>query len=236
MDTDINFFAINDEPSKSHFKTNQVFYYSSPNEAIIFGNFTLEECSRYQEINTTTSTVHSNKHAPLPYPLSPSYFRQLQCIRCGYSSHSIENCVARRNIYGEFIACPSPLRQKIAMFPVSTSTSSISPVHSDVHYYNHHLITHHPGDKTDYSEFVFSEDEVREWIDDQQMLFVPPLPPVEPFHQVVYVPMIVENNSTQSVRTLRVAYYEQEIINYALMCNYAMTNYMFGGNMQIGYP
>lgn len=230
METDINFFATIDENS-SRVKTDVVYY--TPTEAIVFGSFTPEECSKYQGLQMAPPATYNIRQLPPRPSLSPSYFRQIQCARCGYSSHTIENCIARRNIYGEFIMYPAP-KQKFTTFPISPHTS---PPSSETHYYNHHLIrqSQHPSDKTDYTQFIFTEDEVIEWIDEERTLMSPPLPPTEPFQQVVYVPMIVENHSAQSSPSLRIPYYEEDIINYAMMCSYAMANYMFAGNMYPSY-
>ncbi|MEX0594905.1 MAG: hypothetical protein WD512_00260, partial [Candidatus Paceibacterota bacterium] len=240
METNINFFAIIDETASTQFvKANKVVYYTHPNETILFGNFTPEECSKYQGVQVTaasslTETKFINKPVSLPYPLTPSYFRPFQCSRCGYSSHTMENCVARRNIFGEFISHTSPMKNCGQFRMAPSSPPPKSSTYSETHYYNNHLIQNvqHPSDKTDYSQFVFTADDIYDWTCEQQSSSVlhPLLPPAStsPF-QVVYVPMIIQNHAAQyDPVVVGSIYSEQDIIDYSLRCNYAMTNYMFG--------
>lgn len=221
METEFNFFAIIDE-TKTKTKS-QAVYYTNPNEAIIFGNFTLEECAKAQ-------CVPINRHYvnyPVPPPL---YFRHpIPCSRCGYFSHSSEKCVARRNYYGELIRShPSTPTNKPARTFKMYPTSPVA-AHNEIHYYNNHLIKNGgcDGDKTDYSQFVFTSDDIRDWIEEQEQntLFVPPLPPIqpEPVH-VVYVPVIINNHPARYAPIVMPS--SDQDIDYMLRYNYAMTDYM----------
>lgn len=221
METEFNFFAIIDETTTTKTKTKtQAVYYTNPNEAIIFGNFTLEECAKAQCVSINRHLVN------YPMPPPPLYFRQpISCSRCGYFSHAAEKCVARRNYYGEIIySHPSTPKKKPAfnMYP-----SSPVAAHNEIHYFNNHLIKNGgcDGDKTDYSQFVFTSDDIRDWIEEQHTLFVPPLPPIqpEPIH-VVYVPVIINNHPGRYAPIVMPS--SDQDIDYMLRYNYAMTGYM----------
>lgn len=225
METEFNFFAIIDETTtttKSKSKSNtKVVYYTNPNEVIIFGNFTLEECCVAQ-------CVPINRHS-VNYPLHPLYFRQpIPCSRCGYFSHVVEKCVAKRNYYGELIHSRPFIPTKKHAFKMYPS----SPVsaHNEIHYYNNHLIKNRgcDGDNTDYNQFVFTSDDICDWIEEQEQntLFVPPhhlTTQAEPVH-VVYVPVIINNHPPRYAPIVMPS--SDQDIEYMLRYNYAMTGYM----------
>jgi len=220
METEFNFFAIIDETTTK--SKAQTVYYTNPNEAIIFGNFTLDECCVAQCVQINNNVVRN-----IPPPL---YFRQpIPCSRCGYFSHAAEKCVAKRNYYGEIIhSHPSTPTKKHAfkMYP-----SSPVAAHNEIHYYNHHLIKNGGwnGDKTDYSQFVFTSDDICDWIEEQEQntLFILPqhhlITQAEPIH-VVYVPVIINNRPTRYAPIV-IPSTDQDI-GYMLRYNYAMTDYM----------
>lgn len=211
METEINFFAI-DEPNTSPRK---FYHYIDADPVTVFGSFTLDECAKYQGVTN---------HADSTYFIQP-----IPCSRCGYTNHTIEKCVARRNVHRELILSPptTPKKSRNLLYPVSPSNS---PRHNEVHYYNSHLIKKngwHHADKTDYNQFVFSYDELQEWIEEEQE---------QPHHyneynldtqnefQVVYVPLLVKKH--QSIIIPR--FTEQQEIDYALKYNYAVSEYMLG--------
>jgi hypothetical protein len=219
---DINFYAIIDETAVP---TKEVVYYTNVNEAIVFGNFTLEECSLAQCITrpASTSVATQTTNDLLPnYPVPPPlYFRQpIPCTRCGHLSHTVDKCVAKWNINGERIHPTTPKKNKFEVYPPT------SPSHT--HYYNTHLIKNGwcEQDNTDYNDFIFTSDDVYQWIDEQQDLFVPQLPPVAPEPaKVVYVPVVVRNKPYYAPVVIPSP--DQEI-DYILRYNYAMTDYMLG--------
>lgn len=226
--TEINFYAINyDAVPKT--VPSEVIYYTNPNEAIVFGNFTLEECALAQGIptktasSTTTATIGTqttNKSPNYPVP-PPLYFRQpVTCSRCGHLSHTVDRCVAKWNINGERI--PTTPTKRNQMYPLLP----LSPSRNETHYYNTHLVNNVCSeDKIDYNQFVFTTEEVYDWIDEQHELFVPPLPPVAPEPaQIVYVPIVVRNK-TRYAPVMIPTTPDQEI-DYILRYNYAMTDYM----------
>lgn len=92
---------------------------SSNSSWFIFGSFTDKECMEIQ---------------------NPPFRKR--CIRCGYTSHTIENCVAARHKSGEYIGYP-------LMYPrsPSRSTSEVS-----------NIIRLRPGD------FIFNISELRDWM------------------------------------------------------------------------
>lgn len=230
MNTEINFYAIIDEAVPKTVPS-EVVYYTNPNEAIVFGNFTLEECSLAQGIKTktasskTTATIGTQTTNDFPnYPVAPPlYFRQpIPCSRCGHLSHTVDKCVAKWNINGERIST-TPTKQNY-MYPPSTP---ISPSRNNTQYYNTHLVKNVcSDDKTDYNQFIFTSEEVYDWIDEQHELFVPPMPPVpsEPV-QIVYVPIVVRNKTRYA--PVMIPTPDQEM-DYILRYNYAMTDYMIG--------
>lgn len=64
----------------------------------IFGSFTEKECIEIQNFkNDSLSSV---------FTTNLSYHPRRRCFRCGYNSHTIENCVARRHRSGEYIGYP----------------------------------------------------------------------------------------------------------------------------------
>ena len=211
METEINFFAINNEPTPFHCKFNH--YVDSP--VTVFGSFTFDECAKIQGV---TNIAYTFIQQPIP------------CSRCGYTNHSIEKCVARRNVHRELILSPPTTPEKsrnMLLYPVSPSNS---PRHNDVHYYNPQLIKNgwHSADKTDYNQFMFSHDEVQDWIEEEQHLQQPHYyehsPDIQNEFQVVYVPLLVKKH--QSIISSRLT--EQQEICYALKYNYAVTEYMMG--------
>lgn len=227
MTTDINFYAIIDEDSHKTVLS-EVVYYTNPNEVIVFGNFTIDECSEVQSaipIKTTPTTatigIQTNNDYPLPPPL---YFRQpIPCSRCGHLSHTVDKCVAKWNINRERIPTTPTKRQIFHKSPSPTS-----PGRNDAYYYNSRLIQNGwcDSDKTDYNDFIFTSEEVYDWIEEQHELFIPPLPPVaiEPV-QVVYVPIVVRKKTHYA--PVMIPTHDQEI-DYILRYNYAMTDYMLG--------
>lgn len=228
---DINFYAIIDETA-SMSPPKKKIYYTNPNVAIVFGSFTQKECSEAQGVPepTSTSTIGTQTSSDLlsNFPVPPAlYFRQpIPCTRCGHLGHNIEKCVARRNIHGEFIKQSPTSPNKFKIYPQSPPTSPSRG--GDTHYYNTHLIQNGwcNSDKTDYTQFVFTQDEVDDWIEEQHELFVPPPRPVsaEPA-QVVYVPFLIRNQTRYAPVMIPSA--DQEV-DYILRYNYAMTDYMLG--------
>lgn len=229
MNTEINFYAIIDETETG---PSEIVYYTNPNEAIVFGNFSLEECYQAQIIknqtrtSSTTSTIGTQTNDYPNYPVPPLlYFRQpIPCSRCGHLSHTIDKCVAKWNINRERIPTTPKKVNKNQLYPPT------SPTHNDIHYYNTHLVKNGwcESDKTDYNQFIFTPEEVYEWIDEQQDLFVPPLPPVPvcpEFVEVVYVPIVVRNKTRYA--PVAIPSPDQEV-DYILRYNYAMTDYMMG--------
>lgn len=235
MTPDINFYAIIDEIAP----VKQVVYYTNPNQAIVFGNFTLEESSIAQGVPRPTSisvaTQTTNEILPnYPVPPPPLYFRKpIPCSRCGHLSHTVENCVAKWNVNGERIPPTTP-KKLTQMYP---QTPPISPSHSETHYYNTHLIQNArcEQDKTDYTQFIFNSEDIYDWIEEQQETFVPPLPtsapPPEP-PQVVYVPFVIRNKTRYAPVVIPSA--DQEV-DYILRYNYAMTDYMLGRQAAYAY-
>lgn len=237
MTANINFYAIIDETTKTT-PEEKVVYYTNPNEVIIFGNFTPEECSVVQgipapEISSTTYTSIGTQTTPdlinflVPPPL---YFNPpIPCSRCGYFSHTLDKCVAKRNVHGEFIVSHSTSKKadKFKMY----QTPPISPARN-TQYYNAHLIQNGrcEGDKTDYTQFVFTSDEIYDWIEEQHERFVPPLPdtnyPTPTNTQVVYMPLLMKNRRTRYIPVV-IPSPDQEI-DYILRYNYAITDYMIG--------
>lgn len=147
----------------SHLTTTIVFH--SP-IFVIFGDFTPEECSNYQS-GTMSPSHQQPQHVTSQSPQAYShYYYDFPCQRCGYHSHKIENCVARRNRWGELIEFRTPLKKKNIMFPVSPKSAYNSPV-----YYNHHLSLTGwcQSDKTNYNDFVFSDEEIKEWEDEDKI-------------------------------------------------------------------
>lgn len=206
----------------------------------MFGSFTLEECSRAQglprpastsTISVATQTINDLPNYPVPPPLC---FRQppIPCSRCGHFSHTLDKCVAKWNVNGERIPPATPTKQ---MYPHSPP---ISPSRiNDVHYYNNHLIKNAwcGADKTDYNQFVFTQEDIYDWIDEQQELFVPPLPSTDPIPeqpQVVYVPFVIRNKTRYAPVVIPSP--DQEI-DYILRYNYAMTDYMLGRQAAYAY-
>ena len=212
METEINFFAIDDTNTSPR----KFYHYVQADTVTVFGSFTLDECAKYQGV--TTNFAHTYFIQPIP------------CSRCGYTNHSIEKCVARRNVHRELILSPPSTPKKIRnmLYPESPSNA---PRHNEVHYYNSHLIKNgwHHADKTDYNQFVFSPDEVQEWIEEEQQHLQPHyynqhnLDAQNDF-QVVYVPLLVKKH--QAIVAPR--FTEQQEIDYALNYNYAVTEYMLG--------
>lgn len=227
--TDINFYAIIEDDKSFP----PVVYYTNPDEVIVFGSFSIGECQRFQGITpttpkkTTVSTQTTLNGSVYPLPSSLYYSQPIPCSRCGHMSHQIDQCVARRNINGERIIdrhYSTPKKtDKYKIYPQSPTSPT-----NDIHYYNTHIIQNGwcEGDKTDYNDFVFTSDDVYDWIDEQQQLFVPPLPPVEPEQPtVVYVPITFRNKTRYA--PVMIPSPDQEI-EYILRYNYAMTNYMIG--------
>lgn len=232
MTPDINFYAINDNTA-SNTPSEKVVYYTNPNEAIVFGNFTLEECAQAQKtprptsISVATQTTDHLLNYPIPPPL---YFRQpIPCSRCGHLSHTVDKCVAKWNINRERIPYTTP---KKAMYPSQSPPISPNSRANDIHYYNTHIHNEwSSSDKTKYNQFVFSSDDINEWIDEQQELFVPPLPSTEPETDkphIVYIPLLIRNRTRYASVVIPTA--DQEI-DYILRYNYAMTDYMLGRQM-----
>lgn len=58
----------------------------------VFGSFTDKECLDIQIIKTHSRSITLNSSPP-----------RRRCFRCGYNSHTIENCVATRHRTGEYI-------------------------------------------------------------------------------------------------------------------------------------
>jgi len=132
---------------------------------IIFGDFTPEECYRIQnQHHHRLSLLSSSSSSVIKDNSAPFVYYNLSCLRCGYNSHTIERCVARRNIYGERIGWATPPRRHI---PRQTLPSS--PTHNGTVYYNQQIPLNNwcEADKTDYTQFVFSEEEVQEWIEEE---------------------------------------------------------------------
>jgi len=213
METEINFFAIDE----TNISLRTFYHYVDAVPVTVFGSFTLDECAKYQGV--TTNFAHTYFIQPIP------------CSRCGYTNHSIEKCVARRNVHQELILSPptTPKKSRNMLYPVSPSNS---PRHNDndVHYYNPQLIKNgwHSADKTDYNQFMFSHDDVQEWIEEEQHLQQPHYyehsPDIQNEFQVVYVRLLVKKH--QSIISPRLT--EQQEICYALKYNYAVTEYMMG--------
>ena len=236
--TEINFYAIIDKRASTSPPKERI-YYTNPNVAIVFGSFTMKECSEAQgvpEPTTSTSTIgtQTSNHLLSNFPVPPTfYLRQpVPCTRCGHLGHNIERCVAKRNIHGEFIKQPPSSPDKFKMYPPSPPTSPSRG--GDTHYYNTHLFHGWcESDKTDYNEFVFTQDEVEDWIDEQHELFVPPLPsvPSDPA-QVVYVPFLIRNQTRYAQVMIPSA--DQEV-DYILRYNYSMSDYMLGRQASYAY-
>ena len=161
-DEDIVFgdFTTDDQDILTKKTTHATASFTCPPEKkkfILFGDFSPEECSMIQ-----TGTY------PLPIcstpPQSPSHnniYHDLPCSRCGYHSHTVEKCVARRNRYGELIQPFTPKKTNISLFPSSPVSPTTGPV-----YYNTHLMKKLLGDNTDYTQFKFTEEDINEWTED----------------------------------------------------------------------
>lgn len=115
------------------------------NTWFIFGSFTEKECMEIQNFKTgsLTSTFTTNISSP----------PRRRCFRCGYNSHTIENCVATRHRSGEYIGYPS--------FPPSSPSQRF------------HYISYPPSPCISSSEplkylrqgdFIFDISELREWM------------------------------------------------------------------------
>ena len=117
------------------------YYSGEKNTLVIFGDFSPFECASIQTgLNQETQ----------PQVQVANIYYDIPCGRCGYHSHSVDKCVARRNRYGELIRVP----KKYNLPP-------LSPI-----YYNTHLSL--TGDKTDYAQFKFTKEEVEEWIEEDK--------------------------------------------------------------------
>lgn len=143
--------------SKYEKKDNSVYKPSVKNSSggifIIFGDFTPEECFNFQRPDH--DLMRRDKSSPT------NVYYHVPCIRCGYHSHTIDKCVARRNRYGELIWTPSQ-HKMVYRLPSS-------PIHANAPvYYNQHISLNNwcIADKTDYTQFVFSEEDVQEWIEE----------------------------------------------------------------------
>lgn len=122
---------------------------------IIFGDFTPEECFNIQRQEDQFICRSVFNQTPI------NVYNPVPCIRCGYHSHTVDKCVARRNRYGELIWAPS--HQKNFRHPSSPMRMN-APV-----YYNQHIPINNwcTADKTDYTQFVFSEEDVQDWIEEE---------------------------------------------------------------------
>lgn len=121
---------------------------------IVFGDFTPEECFNIQKKYHSHTMISSVKKMR-------SIYYELPCMRCGYHSHRVNKCVARRNRYGEWIDdWKTPKRRIIPTSPTYVNR----PI-----YYNQHIPLNNwcIADKTDYTEFIFSEKEIQEWIEEE---------------------------------------------------------------------
>jgi len=138
---------------------------------IVFGDFTYEECLAIQcpnkVVNVSKNTNASLAERHINYPLyshlpmhSVNMFYDIPCARCGYHSHTLDKCIAKRNRYGEFIKSP-----KKSLIPISPTSSPRYTADGPI-YYNQHISLNgwSPHDKTDYTQFFFSEKDVQDWI------------------------------------------------------------------------
>jgi hypothetical protein len=147
-----------------------VFASNSSNieQIILFGDFTYEECltvhCQNMGINipkNNTSRVESSLY--YSHSEQVNIFYDIPCARCGYHSHTIDKCFAKRNRYGEFIN-KTLKKNKKSIIPISPTAS---PRYTDGPvYYNQHISLNDwsPSDKTDYSQFLFTEEDIQEWI------------------------------------------------------------------------
>jgi hypothetical protein len=148
-------------PSKSRTSVS-----TGKNISVIFGDFTPAECAKIQlglhlhlQEETTTQVQQ-----PSPTYNNNTYYNS-PCSRCGYHSHTVDRCVARRNRYGELIHMYTSNKQRpINIFSVSPPLSPPGPV-----YYNTHLINNRwcSDDKTNYMQFKFTEEHIQELVEDQ---------------------------------------------------------------------
>lgn len=111
---------------------------------ILFGDFTLQECSIYQSSSSSSSLSLSSSSSSSSR--QSSYNKYKSCERCGYYSHKVENCIAKRNIYGEFI----DIQKKRYNYPLLPLNGWCV------------------ADKTNYNDFIFSEEEIQEWEEEDQ--------------------------------------------------------------------
>lgn len=114
---------------------------------VVFGSFTDEECMKIQDLTTTSSLSRSPRtrtHVP----------PRKRCFRCGYNSHTIENCVATRHRSGEYIGYPGSV--SIPSYPrVQTHFNPHYPSSPSTSSGFSNLI---PGD------FIFNISDLREWM------------------------------------------------------------------------
>lgn len=131
----------------------------SPN-AILFGDFTEEDCAKIQLNPYPSSLIQSPPHHSLS-PTTPRNYKKRYCFRCGYASHTIEKCVAVRHKTGEYIGYPYYSHSPSPSHPPSPSSShSHSPFESQLFnpYPPEHQHLIRPGD------FVFNISELRDWM------------------------------------------------------------------------
>ena len=191
---------------------------STRSVCVIFGDFSEEECLNAQteknENKLFGGSVRSvSKFVPrsfpsFQFPSNTISYNAYPCLRCGYTNHSIEKCVARRNVYGDKIPSyisPISKHKKKIMYPTSpTSSSHSGVVGSGPIYYNTHLSSAGTFvDKTDYNQFIFTEDDIQEWID--------------------YEKNNLYNNNEVDVETM---YYDEPNLDFILGYNYALANHM----------
>jgi hypothetical protein len=163
---------------------------------IIFGDFTPEECYYVQrQLSDDQSVNHRPDHLRVNHETRQmtTIYYDIPCLRCGYHSHTVDNCIARRTRYGELIVWTSTIGSSHM-----SSSSKNNPV-----YYNHHLTMNNwcQSDKTDYTQFILSEEDVQEWIEEDTQA-----------ESIKVHPKLVKN--------------EQRRIDYMLGYNQAITDYM----------
>lgn len=113
---------------------------SSTNSWFLFGSFTDKECMELQngfEISFSS-----------PTPSNP--FRK-RCFRCGYNSHTIDNCIARRHRSGIYIGYPGHHSTNYNNFTPPTSIHHTPTTSFDLH-------------KDPPRDFVFNISELKDWM------------------------------------------------------------------------
>jgi hypothetical protein len=173
-------------PSHSHSQpTNS--HQNQDNHAITiqFGDFTAEECSKFQDNSTIqiqpyspnrSNTWQQQQHHPKRYYTESKFNKIKNCERCGYNSHELKDCHASRHRLGMYLgnvyhyhhyhSPPSPFLNYHHRHPFSPTPIPLTHVNGTMYFSSPYDFDPNFNKILKKGDLVFSSQDISEWIEE----------------------------------------------------------------------